>query len=75
MTEKELRRQVAAQAESWLGHGEADGTHREIIDIYNRIRPLPRGVRLGYGDPWCAAFVSAVGAALGLTDTILPECS
>ena len=74
MTENELRRQVTLQARSWLGRREADGTHREIIDIYNRIRPLPRGYRTRYTDPWCAAFVSAVGAAVGLTDTVLPEC-
>ena len=75
MTENDLRRQVAAQARAWLGRRESDGTHREIIDVYNAIRPLPRDVRLNYGDPWCAAFVSAVGAACGLTDTLLPECS
>ncbi len=75
MTENDLRAQVVAQARDWLGRREADGTHREIIDIYNRIRPLPFGYRMSYSDPWCAAFVSAVGAAVGLTDTVLPECS
>lgn len=75
MTENELRERAAAQARDWLGRRESDGSHREIVDIYNRIRPLPRGYRLRYSDPWCAAFVSAVGAAVGLTDTLLPECS
>lgn len=75
MTEEALRNQVVAQAQRWLGRKEADGSHREIIDIYNRIRPLPRGYRMSYTAPWCAAFVSAVGAALGLTDTLLPECA
>lgn len=75
MTEQELRRQVVARAEAWLGRKEADGSHREIIDIYNQIRPLPRGYKMKYSDPWCAAFVSAVGAACGLTATILPECA
>ena len=27
-----------------------------------------------YADPWCAAFVSAVGQSCGLTSIILPEC-
>ena len=74
MTEQELRRRVCDRAQGWLGCREADGSHRAIIDLYNRIRPLPRGYRMSYDDPWCAAFVSAVGAACGLTDTILPEC-
>ncbi len=74
MTEQELRAKVIAQAKSWLGRKEADGSHRAIIDTYNRIKPLPRGYRMSYTDPWCAAYVSAVGAACGLTQIILPEC-
>ena len=74
MTEAELRRSVCRQAQLWLGRRESDGGHREIIDLYNQIRPLPRGYRMGYDDPWCAAFVSAVGAACGLTSVLLPEC-
>ena len=75
MTEQELRARVVAAALGHKGQREADGSHRGIIDAYNAIRPLPRGVRLKYTDPWCAAFVSAVGAELGLTETLLPECS
>ena len=74
MTEKELRQQVCRKAESWLGLREADGGHRQILRVYNAIRPLPRGYEMGEGDPWCAAFVSAVGAACGLSAVLLPEC-
>ena len=74
MTENDLRGIVVAQAKGWLGCKEADGSHREIIDIYNSIVPLPRGYRMTYTDPWCAAFVSAVAQAVELTDIIYPEC-
>ena len=74
MTEIELRERVCAQARSWLGRQEADGSHREIIDVYNQIIPRPRGYRLRYDDAWCAGFVSAVAKALGLTAWIYPEC-
>ena len=74
MTENELRARVCAQARLWLGRREADGSHREIIDVYNQIVPLPRGYRLRYDDPWCAGFVSAVAQELGLTAWIFPEC-
>lgn len=74
MTENELRAQVCAQARLWLGRKETDGSHREIINLYNTIVPLPRGYRLQYDDPWCAGFVSAVAQALGLTAWIFPEC-
>ena len=74
MTEKQLRALVAEKAESHIGLKESDGSYRCIIDTYNSIRPLPRGYLMSLRDPWCAAFVSAVGAAVGLTDTVLPEC-
>lgn len=74
MTELEMRKQVVEQATRWYGRNEADGTHKEIIDIYNQIRPLPRGYKLKYTDPWCAGFVSAVAQELGLTKIIFPEC-
>ncbi len=75
MTEKQLRNKVVTIAKGWLGYGERTGQHRAIIDVYNRITPLPVGVRLDYGQHWCAAFTSAVGWKAGLSDIILPECS
>lgn len=74
MTEHDLRAGVCAQARSWLGRREADGSHREIIHIYNQITPLPRGYKLRYDDPWCAGFVSAVAQTQGLTGIVFPEC-
>lgn len=75
MNELELRERVRTVAESHLNRRESDGSHRPIIDSYNRIRPLPRGYALSYSDPWCAAFVSAVGAEAGAESVVYPECS
>jgi len=72
MTALEKRNAVIAQAREWLGLNEADGSHREIIDLYNRLRP-PDSYRMSYSDPWCAAFVSAVGMALDMSNIILPS--
>ena len=66
---------VVEQAQAWLGKNEADGSHKEIIDIYNTQRPLPRGYAVKYTDAWCATFVSAVAGKLGYTDIIPTECS
>lgn len=71
MTENEARNAVVTQAREWLDRNEADGSHRVIIDLYNAHRP-PGGYVMSYADPWCAAFVSAVGMAVGLSDVILP---
>lgn len=75
MTENELRLKIVSTAQGFLGRKESDGSHRSIIDLYNKIKPLPSGYKLSYTDPWCAGFVSAVGASCGLTGTIYPECS
>lgn len=66
---------VVAQAQSWLGYNESNGTHKKIIDIYNSQKPLPVGYAVKYTDAWCATFVSAVAIKLGYTDIIPCECS
>lgn len=66
---------VIEQARAWLGLNEYDGTHKEIIDIYNAHKPLARGYKVKYTDSWCATFVSAVAIKLGYTDIIPTECS
>ncbi len=75
MTENKLRNQVISCADGWLGLSEKDGSHKKIIDIYNGQKDLPRGYRLKYTDAWCAAFVTAVGVHLGISQILLPECS
>lgn len=60
--------------QSWIGKNEADGTHKEIIDIYNAHRPLARGYKVKYNDAWCATTVSASSIKLGYTDIIPTEC-
>lgn len=66
---------VVEQALAWLGKNEADGSHKEIIDVYNSHRPLARGYAVKYTDAWCATFVSAVAVKLGYTNIIPTECS
>lgn len=75
MTENQLRNKVVEQAKKWYGCKESDGSHKKIIDTYNKISPLPRGYKVQYNDEWCATFVSAVGAVCGLSDIIPAECS
>lgn len=65
---------LIAQARSWIGCKESNGTHRKIIDIYNAHRPLARGYRVRYSDAWCATFVSACAIKTGMTDIIPTEC-
>ena len=66
---------VVEQAKVWLGCNEADGSHKQIIDVYNSHKPLARGYAVQYKDEWCATFVSAVAIKLGYTDIMPTECS
>lgn len=73
-TEKKLREKAVNIAKAWLGCRESDGTHKQIIDLYNSVKPLPRGYTVKYNDKWCATYVSAVAIKAGLTEIIPREC-
>ena len=62
-------------AKNWLGKSEKDNSHREIIDIYNSEKPLPRGYKVKYTDSWCAVFVSACAIRSKMKEIIPIECS
>lgn len=68
------RQKLVSTAASYIGCKEADGSHRQIIDIYNGHKPLARGYAVKYTDAWCATFVSAMAIKCGLTDIIPTEC-
>lgn len=61
-------------AKSWLGKNKADGSHKEIIDIYNGHQPLARGYKVKYNDHWCAATITALAIKCDAVDIIPKEC-
>lgn len=69
------RQTYVNQLREWIGRNEYDGTHKEIIDIYNAYKPLPRGYKVKYTDSWCATTVSAAAINVGYTAIIPLECS
>lgn len=70
------REQIVNQARAWIGRNEKDGSHKEIIDIYNNLaKPLPRSTKMQYDWPWCACFWSAVALKLGYSEIIPIEIS
>lgn len=68
------RTTVVNKALEFIGIKESDGSHKNIIDLYNDIKPLPRGYRVKYSDSWCAAFVSAIFHTLDFDDYFPLEC-
>ena len=71
----DLRNKVITTAQSFLGYNEWDGSHRIIIDTYNKQKPLPVGYKMSYSDSWCQCFVTVVFIQSGLKHLIYPECS
>lgn len=72
--EKQLRERFVTTAEAWLGYNKADGSHRQIVDLYNEHEPLAQNYTVSYDDKWCATFVSAASIKCGFTDIIPTEC-
>lgn len=71
-----LASEVIKLARSWIGKNEADGSYKEIIDIYNSCpNELPRGVEMQYNWAWCACTWSALAIKLGYTDIMPIEIS
>lgn len=47
-------------AKNYIGIREGTQEHREIINKYNNISPIPRGYNVSYSDSWCMVFVSVI---------------
>lgn len=72
--EAQLRADYVAAAEQWLGKSGNDGSHHEIVDLYNAHEPLAQNYTVTYDDKWCATFVSAAAIVCDLTEIIPTEC-
>lgn len=56
-TEKQLRNQLIKTAKSFMGAREGSAKHKELINIFNKIKP--DGWAMTYSAAWCAAAASA----------------
>ena len=59
---------------SWIGFSEANGKFKQIIDLYNSMKPLPRGYAVRYTDEWCDTTVSAAAIKAGCVNLVGREC-
>lgn len=66
------RTAVVNLAKSWIGKNEKDGSYKEIINIYNSGKSLPRnGLKMQPNWAWCACTWSALAIKLGY-EAIMP---
>lgn len=56
-TEQELRNKLVSVAAYYLGAKEGSSQHKDIIRIFNQVKP--DGWAMTYSAAWCAAFASA----------------
>lgn len=59
---------------SWVGFSETNGKFKQIIDLYNSMKPLPRGYAVKYTDEWCDTTVSAAAIKAGCVGLVGREC-
>lgn len=75
MKEQELRKKFVDVMAGWIGIKEGSTGHKDILNIYNAIKPLPRGYKMTTKDSWCAATVSAAASVAGILSIVPAECS
>jgi len=69
-----LKNNVLNKAKSYLGTQQGDTRHKELINQYNAVKPLPVGYAMKYTDDWCAAFVTVIGDLTNVSKYIGREC-
>lgn len=62
--------QIIKIMSGWVGKSRANGTHRDIIDLYNSHTPRARGYKVTYSDAYCDTTVSAAFIKAGNVDII-----
>jgi len=71
---EQLKNNVLSKAKSYLGTREGDSKHKELVNRYNAVKPLPVGYPVKYTDDWCAAFVTVIGDLTNVSKYIGREC-
>ena len=65
---------ILAKAKLYLGVTTGSDKHKQIVDRYNGVKPLPVGYKVSYTDDWCDAFITALAIEAGAVDIIGREC-
>lgn len=61
-------------AKNYLGMTKQSTNHKNLINRYNQVKPLPVGYPVKYTDDWCDAFITVISDEAGATDLIGREC-
>ena len=73
MNETEVRMMMINIQKQYLGMEKNDEKNRFLVDVYNDIKPLPRGIKAWYGTEYCALQQSAISQMNQFNDIIPVE--
>lgn len=59
--------------QQYLGTVQGDDRHQLLVNTYNQLKPLPRGIKATTAMAWCAIQQSALALMANLTDIIVCE--
>lgn len=65
---------ILNHARFYLGTAEGDKKHKDLVDKYNAVKPLPVGYKVKYTDDWCAVFVTVLMDLAGAAPYTGQEC-
>lgn len=68
------RSKIISIAKNYIGTKEGSSKHKEIVNKYNTLNPLPQGYKLKTSDSWCAAFATVVFMDAGYSKIFPNEC-
>src|SRR5699024_10394545 len=69
-----ILKSVLNTAKSYVGTQQGDGKHKDLIEQYNAVKPIPVGYPMKVTDDWCAAFVTVIGDQTNTSKYIGREC-
>lgn len=65
---------VLNNAKSYIGMKQGDKRHKDMVEKYNAVRPLPVGYSVKFTDDWCAVFVTAIADNCAVSQYVGREC-
>lgn len=61
-----MTKNIISVAKDKIGIKEGSAEHKALVKEYNAVKPLPRGYKAKYTDPWCALFASVCMQETGI---------
>lgn len=65
---------VLDEARKMVGVQKYSSAHKQLVDEYNAVKPLPVGYEVTYDDDWCDVFITTIFIRANASNLIGREC-